>query len=91
MYLLNFSDISSPVLPRNASIIPQNKNIINAIKNTLNRILNGIQNGDVTHHQFQSILFVNFNVRNIKNNMLGNPNTLSIFFILTNLTVNRPN
>jgi hypothetical protein len=88
MYLLNFSDISSPDLPRNTSIIPQVRNIINAIKNTPNKILNGIQIGDVTHHQFQSILFVNFNVRNIKNKMLGNPNPFSTFFILTNLTVN---
>ena len=87
MYLLNFSDISSPVLPRNASIIPQNKNIINAIKNTLNRILNGIHSGDVTHHQDQSILFVNFNVRNIKNKIAGNPSPFSTFFILTNFSV----
>jgi hypothetical protein len=87
MYLLNFSDISSPVLPRNASIIPQNKNIINAIKNTLNRIPTGTHIGDVTHHQDQSILSVNFNVRNIKNKIAGSPNPFSTFFILTNFTV----
>jgi hypothetical protein len=87
MYLLNFSDISSPVLPLNASIIPQMRNIKNAIKNTLNKIPNGIQNGDVTHHQDQSILFVNFNVINIKNNIDGSPNPFSIFFILTNFAV----
>ena len=87
MYLLNFSDISSPDLPRNASMIPQNRNIKNATKNTPNKITTGIQNGDVTHHQDQSILSVNFNVRNIKNNIDGSPNPFSIFFILTNLTV----
>ena len=87
MYLLNFSDISSLDLPRNASITPQIKNIKNDIKNTLNKILNSIQNGDVTHHQFQSILFVNFNVRNIKNKIAGNPSPFSTFFILTNFSV----
>ena len=87
MYLLNFSDISSPVLPLSASIIPQNRNIKNAIKNTPNKIPAGIHKGDVTHHQDQSILSVNFNVRNIKNNIDGSPNPFSIFFILTNLTV----
>lgn len=87
MYLLNFSDISSLDLPRNASIIPQIRNIVNAIKNTLNKIPNGIHSGDVTHHQDQSILFVNFNVRNIKNKIAGNPNPFSTFFILTNFSV----
>ena len=87
MYLLNFSDISSPVSPLNASIIPQNRNIKNATKNTPNKIPNGIQKGDVTHHQDQSILSVSFNVRNIKNNIAGIPNPFSIFFILTNFTV----
>jgi len=87
MYLLNFSDISSLDLPRNASIIPQIRNIVNAIKNTLNKIPNGIHNGDVTHHQDQSILFVNFNVRNIKNKIAGNPKPFSTFFILTNFSV----
>jgi hypothetical protein len=87
MYLLNFSDISSPDLPRNASMIPQIRNIPNAIKNTLNRILNGIHSGDVIHHQLQSILFVNFNVINIKNKIAGNPNPFSTFFILTNFSV----
>ena len=87
MYLLNFSDISSLVLPLSASIIPQIRNIKNEIKNTPNKIPAGIQNGDVTHHQDQSILSVSFKVRNIRNNIDGNPNPLSIFFILTNFTV----
>ena len=88
MYLLNFSDISSPDLPRITSIIPHIRNIVNAIKNTPNKIPTGIHIGDVTHHQDQSILSVNFNVRNIKNKIAGNPSPLSTFFILTNLAVN---
>jgi hypothetical protein len=37
------------------------------------------------------MLFVNFNVRNIKNKIAGNPNPFSTFFILTNFSVNWPN
>ena len=82
MYLLNFSDISSLVLPLSASIIPQIRNIKNEIKNTPNKIPAGIQNGDVTHHQDQSIFPVSFNTKNTMNNTPGSPIPFDVLFFI---------
>ena len=48
---------------------------INVITDT-----NGIHNGDVTHHQLQSILSVNFNTRKIRNNNVPNLIPFEVFF-----------
>ena len=41
-------------------------------------ISGGIHNGDVTHHQDQDIVFVNFKMRNTIKSIMSKPN---IFFI----------
>jgi hypothetical protein len=54
-------------LPIKTNIIAQVKKNKNADKNKTINIENGIQIGEVTHHQDQLILFVSFNVKKIKN------------------------
>jgi hypothetical protein len=39
----------------------------------MNANANGIHKGLVTHHQDQSITFVNFNIKNVMNSKLFNP------------------
>jgi hypothetical protein len=41
----------------------------------------GIHNGDVTHHQLQSMSPVNFNVMNIKNRIIPKPKPFDVFFL----------
>lgn len=50
---------------------------------TIPSIMIGIQSGAVTHHQDQSIKFVSFNTRKIRNNTVPNPNPLLDDFSIT--------
>ena len=43
---------------------------------------NGIHNGLNTHHQLQSIVFVSFRVRNIRNNIVPNPIPFELLLLL---------
>lgn len=45
----------------------------------------GIQRGDKTHHQDQSILFVNFNTTNTTNRIVGNDVVCFLFSIVRGL------
>jgi len=40
----------------------------------------GIQNGEKTHHQDQSILLVSFNIKKIMNRIVVNPIPLLVLF-----------
>jgi hypothetical protein len=55
----------------------------NIAKNPTNRA-NGIHNGDVTHHQDQSIVFVNLRIRKTINKTVPNPKpfVLTSFWLL---------
>jgi hypothetical protein len=48
--------------------------------NNKNIIAKGIQNGANTHHHDQLIRFVNFRIKNIRNNIVPNPNPLVSLF-----------
>jgi len=47
----------------------------------------GIQSGDVTHHQDQSILFVNLRTRKTTNRMKLNPNPLFVLLFILLLCI----
>ena len=60
-------------LPIKTNIIAQVKKNKNADKNKTINIENGIQIGEVTHHQDQLIVLVSFNTRKMRNNTVPTP------------------